>query len=122
VDTTSFEGLRALLLARPGAVEDFPFGPDALVARVGGKMFAILSASDDTPRLSLKVEPEHGELLRGAYPAIQPGYHLNKRHWITLTADGSVPADLVGDLIDDSYELVLAGLSRAVRERIRGQQ
>jgi predicted DNA-binding protein (MmcQ/YjbR family) len=114
------EHVRALLLAKPAAEETYPFDPVTLVAKVGGKMFALLSLTDTPVQLSLKCEPTRGEGLRDMYPAIRPGYHLNKRHWITLTLDGTLEPALVRQLIDDSYRLVLAGLPRAERERIAG--
>jgi predicted DNA-binding protein (MmcQ/YjbR family) len=112
--------VRAALLAKPGAAETYPFDAVTLVAKVGGKMFALLAATGSPVELSLKVDPDFGDVLRATYPAIQPGYHLNKRHWITLTLDGSLTPDLVQELIDGSYDLVVRGLSRAERARIAG--
>ena len=110
--------MRAYVLAKPGAVETYPFGPDAMVAKVAGKMFALFSEGEEPPRVSLKVDPEEGDLLRGAHPTIVPGYHLNKRHWITAPIDGSVPLDLLTSLVDDSYDLVVASLPKAKRETL----
>ena len=120
VNGTSYAMLRDLLLAKPGAVEEYPFEPDTLVPKVGGKMFALLYEEDGIARISLKCGPEYGELLRATHPSIIPGYHLNKRHWITVSADGSVPDDLMRDLIDESYDLVVKGLPRAARDGLRG--
>jgi len=114
----SLETVRAALLAKPGAEETFPFDMVTLVAKVAGKMFALVSTTETPVRLSLKVDPEYGDVLRATYPAIQPGYHLNKRHWVTLTLDGSLPPGLVQELIDGSYRLVVRGLPRAARERL----
>jgi predicted DNA-binding protein (MmcQ/YjbR family) len=81
-------------------------------------MFA-LSALESRPlRISLKCEPELGEGLRASYPAIQPGYHLNKRHWLTITLDGSVPDKTLYELLEDSYDLVAAGLPATQRARL----
>lgn len=110
--------VRAALLAKPAAEETFPFDPVTLVMKVGGKMFALVSTTETPVQLSLKVEPDFGEALRASFPAIQPGYHLNKRHWITLTLDGSLEPELVQELIDGSYRLVVRGLPRAMRERL----
>ncbi len=110
-----YDQLRAHILAKRGAEGGYPFGPGAFVVKVGGKMFALLSEDEDPATISLKVDPDEGELLRGQYPTIIPGYHLNKRHWITATLDGSLPHDLLPDLVDDSYALVVATLTRAVR-------
>ena len=110
--------LRRLCLGRRGAVEDFPFGPEHSVFKVGGKVFAI-SALRRTPlELSVKCEPELALDLRASYAAIRPGYHLNKRHWNTLTLDGGLPDELVRDLVEDSYDLVVSGLPRRMRKEL----
>jgi predicted DNA-binding protein (MmcQ/YjbR family) len=112
--------LRRWCLAQRGAVEDFPFGPETSVFRVGGKIFAI-SALDRTPlEVSVKCEPELARQLRGAYAAIRPGYHLNKRHWNTVTLDGSLSDQLVRDLIEDSYDLVVSALPKRARASALG--
>ena len=110
--------LRRWCLAQPGAVEEFPFTPEHSVFKVAGKMFA-LSALDRTPlEVSVKCEPELALQLRETYAAIRPGYHLNKTHWNTVTLDGSLPDQLVRDLIEDSYDLVVGALPRRVREQL----
>jgi predicted DNA-binding protein (MmcQ/YjbR family) len=110
--------LRACCLAHGGAIEDFPFGLRPSVFKVAGKMFA-LSALDRRPlEISVKCEPEVAVDLRRGYAAIRPGYHLNKRHWNTITLDGSVPDELVRDLIEDSYDLIVSALPRRVREQL----
>ena len=113
--------LRACCLAQVGAIEDFPFGPEHSVFKVAGKMFA-LSTLDRMPlEVSVKCEPEIAVDLRRSYAAIRPGYHLNKRHWNTITLDGSLPDQLVRDLIEDSYDLVVSALPRRTRERLGWQ-
>lgn len=112
------EHIRAYLLSKPGAVEDFPFGPEPLVVKVGGKMFALLTLRDAPARVSLKCDPYHAQLLREEYEAVQPGYHLDKRHWITVTLDGSLPEAEIRGLVDQSYALVFQGLSRAARRQV----
>lgn len=114
----SLEQLRAYLLAKPGTVEDYPFGPESLVAKVAGKMFATIGINEAPLRITLKCDPIDAEFLRDTYPAIQPGYYMNKRHWNTVTLDGSVPAAEVQVLIDTSYALVVKGLTRAERARL----
>jgi predicted DNA-binding protein (MmcQ/YjbR family) len=93
------------------ATEGYPFGEGALVFKVGGKMFA---AIHDT-RLSLKCDPALAVALREEYAAVTAGYHLDKRHWNSIQLDGSVPDDVLGEWIEDSYELVVASLSKAQR-------
>ncbi len=107
--------LRTLCLGLRGAREEFPFGPGVSVFKVGGKMFALSSLDREPLAISVKCEPELGEQLRATYPSIVPGYHLDKRHWLTVTADGSTPDGLVVDLVEESHELVVASLTRAAR-------
>jgi predicted DNA-binding protein (MmcQ/YjbR family) len=110
--------LRRSCLAHTGAVEDFPFGPDHSVFKVGGKVFAI-SALDRAPlEVSVKCEPELALQLRATYAAIRPGYHLNKRHWNTVTVDGSLADQLVRDLVEDSYDLVVSALPKRTRKQL----
>jgi predicted DNA-binding protein (MmcQ/YjbR family) len=110
--------LRSWCLAQPGAFEDFPFGPEHSVFKVAGKMFA-LSTLDRMPlEVSVKCEPELAVSLRHGYAAIRAGYHLNKRHWNTITLDGSVPDQLVRDMIEDSYDLVVSALPARVRDQL----
>jgi len=110
--------LRRCCLGQRGAVEDFPFGPETSVFKVGGKVFAI-SALGRTPlEVSVKCEPELALDLRASYAAIRPGYHLNKRHWNTLTLDRSLPDQLVRDLVEDSYDLVVSALPKRTRTQL----
>ena len=110
--------LRRWCLRQTGAIEDFPFGPEHSVFKVGGKMFA-LSALDRTPlEVSVKCEPELATELRASYGAIRPGYHLNKRHWNTITLDGSLSDQLLRDLIEDSYDLVVHALPKRTRTQL----
>ena len=110
--------LRQWCLAQVGAIEDFPFGPDHSVFKVAGKMFALSALQRAPLEVSLKCEPELAEQLRESYDAIRPGYHLNKRHWNTVTVDGSIADRLVRDLVADSYDLVVSGLPKRTREQL----
>jgi predicted DNA-binding protein (MmcQ/YjbR family) len=111
--------LRDLCLGLPGATEEFPFRPEVSVFKVGGKMFALSALSAQPLSVSVKCDPELAERLRGTYASIVPGYHLNKRHWLTVTVDGSVPDALLADLVEGSYELVAAGRRRSARRSTR---
>lgn len=104
------------ILSFPGAEETTPFGPEVLVYKVAGKMFALAVPDDFPARLNLKCDPERAVDLRDRYEGITPGYHMNKRHWNTVLLDGSVPGDLLRELIRHSYELVVASLPKAKRE------
>jgi predicted DNA-binding protein (MmcQ/YjbR family) len=108
----------AICLDLPAAEETYPFGEDVAVIKVGGKVFALVPLSEGPASVNLKCEPGRALELREAYAGIRPGYHQNKRHWNTVDLDGSVEDDVVGGLIEDSYDLVVAGLTRAVRARL----
>jgi predicted DNA-binding protein (MmcQ/YjbR family) len=103
---------------KPGAVEDYPFGDGAAVFKVAGKMFALISLGPEPGSVSLKCEPEFAVDLRRRYPAITAGYHLNKKHWNTIELNGTVPDEELLDLIDHSYDRVLASLTRAQRSEL----
>ena len=112
------ERLRGLCVGLVGAWEDFPFGEDVSVFKVGPKMFALSELGAEPLKVSLKCSPEIGADLRASHDAIAPGYHLNKRHWITVTLDGSLPDETVGELIEDSYDLVVDSLTKREREQL----
>ena len=111
----TFSELRSYLLGKPGAVETFPFDAVTLVAKVGNKMFALVGTDDDPLRLNLKCDPVKAEILREYYPAVLPGYHMNKRHWNTVVLDSSIDDKEIWAMIDDSYALIVKGLPKADR-------
>jgi predicted DNA-binding protein (MmcQ/YjbR family) len=98
-----------------GSTEAFPFGAETSVFKVAGKMFAITALARRPLQVSLKCEPPLAEQLREAYPAIRPGYHLNKRHWNTVTVDGSISDQMLRDMVEDSYDLVVSQLPQSAR-------
>ena len=110
--------LRRCCLERPGAVEEYPFGPRTAAFKVAGRIFALSALRSGPLKVSLKCEPELAQQLRASYPAVQPGYHLNKRHWNTVELNGALPDRLVRDMVEDSYDLVVAALPRAQRARL----
>ena len=113
---------REYCLAKPGASEDTPFGPDVLVFKVGGKMFA-LAAIDAVPTtVNLKCNPDLALDLRDRYEQIRPGYHMNKRHWNTVEIERGIPAVELRRMIDHSYELVVESLPKARRANRRSQR
>jgi predicted DNA-binding protein (MmcQ/YjbR family) len=107
--------LRRYCLSFAGAQETFPFNAETSVFKVGGKMFALSQLGNRPLKVSVKCEPVLAEQLRATYAEIMPGYHLNKRHWNTVLADGSLPARMVRDMIEDSYDIVVDGLPKAQR-------
>ncbi|MFI8965744.1 MmcQ/YjbR family DNA-binding protein [Streptomyces sp. NPDC053493] len=109
--------LRAFCLDFNDATEEFPFGADVSVFKVAGKMFALSWLDAEPLTVNLKCDPEDAVRLREEYPAIAPGYHMNKRHWNTVSVAG-LPDRMVRELIEDSYDLVVAGLPKAVRLRL----
>lgn len=114
----NYDALEKQLLSQKGAARDYPFGPEAAVFKVAGKMFAIVTWEDDPLRISLKCDPAEADFFRTMYDAVQPGYHLNKSHWNTITLDGSVPEELLVKMIHSSYALVVKGLPKAEREQL----
>ncbi|MGC0377395.1 MmcQ/YjbR family DNA-binding protein [Streptomyces sp. SAI-229] len=111
--------LRALCLSFDAAVEEFPFNPETSVFKVRGKLFALTALDAEPLTVNLKCDPDDAIRLRTEHPdLIVPGWHMNKRHWNTVTADGTLPDRLVRELVEDSYDLVVAGLPRADRLRL----
>jgi len=114
-----FDPLRTYLLKKRGATEEQPFGPQALVFKVMGKMFALVAWEETPLRITLKCDPYDAVALRHQYQAVQPGYHMNKKHWNTITLDRSIPNDEILEMIDDSYDLVVKKLKKALRQQLQ---
>ena len=111
----NFEQLQNAMLNKKGAVEETPFGPQALVYKVMGKMFALIAWEENPLSMTLKCDPDFALALRAEYEAVTAGYHMSKKHWNTIVLDGTVPEDLIMTMIDDSYALVVKGLKKADR-------
>ena len=109
-------------LSLPGAEETQPFGPETLVYKVGGKVFAITSPDEFPARINLKCDPERAIELRDEHPGIKPGLHMNNKHWNTVMLDGTVPPALVRELVAHSYQLVVDALPKKVREGLKGKR
>ncbi|WP_340029560.1 MmcQ/YjbR family DNA-binding protein [Paenibacillus sp. FSL H7-0940] len=103
-------------LKKKGATKDYPFGPDPVAMKVAGKMFALIFENKENCRLNLKCDPIIAENLREQHEAVQPGYHMNKKHWNTITLDGSLSDEDVYVMIDHSYDMVIKSLPKSVRE------
>lgn len=110
------ETLKAYLLSKPEALEDFPFGPEAAVYKVLDKMFALTFMRDGKLHINLKCDPVEAQQLRDIFPAVTAGYHMNKRHWNTVVLDNSLPDGEIQRQIDHSYALVVKGLKKAERQ------
>lgn len=114
----NIEEFREYCLAKAMVTEAFPFDEVTLVFKVAGKMFALTSL-DKAFSINLKCNPEKAIQLREQYPAVQAGYHMNKKHWNTIVIDGSVSVEVLKQWIDHSYDLVVAGLTRKLRDEVK---
>jgi predicted DNA-binding protein (MmcQ/YjbR family) len=112
------ELFRAYCLTKPGSTEDMPFGESVLVFRVGGKMFALAPLNEVPATVNLKCDPDLALELRDRYEQVQPGYHMNKKHWNTVEIDSGIPDVEVRTMIDHSYELVARSLPKAKRKKL----
>lgn len=113
--------LEQYLLTLKGAESSYPFGPDVLVFKVMGKMFALTSAHRGVPNVTLKCIPLDGEILAEQFEAIAPGYHMNKKHWITISLTGEVSKVMLQDLASKSHELVVKKLTKAQKSELEKQ-
>lgn len=114
----AFETIREYLLAKPQTVESFPFGDDVHVFKVNHKMFALLGHRNDLIMLNLKCDPDEAAALRDIFPAITAGYHMDKKHWISIYFDGTVPQGEVERLIDNSFLLVVDKMTNKDQQSI----
>jgi predicted DNA-binding protein (MmcQ/YjbR family) len=112
------ESFRDYCLSKPAAMESTPFGPDNIVFKVEGKMFALLALDEVPTAVNLKCDPDRALELRDRYEQVQAGYHMNKKHWNTVVLDGVIPEKEIRKMIDDSYELVVRSLPKAKREKL----
>lgn len=102
----NIESIRNYCLSKEDVEETLPFGPDTLVYKVDGKIFLLMGMDNEPLSFNVKCDPDLAQELRAAYTCVQPGYHMNKKHWNTVTADGSVPFKQLKEWIDHSYALV----------------
>ena len=107
----NLEDFREYCLNKPGATEGTPFGPDTLVFKVEGKIFAITSLDEIPARANLKCDPDLALELRDRYEQVRPGYHMNKKHWNTVDIEDEIPDVEIRRMIDHSYDLVAKRLS-----------
>ena len=113
------ETFRKYCLKLPGVEETFPFGPDTLVYKVFGKVFAITGLEEEVFNVNLKCDPERAIELREEYPdQIIPGWHMNKKHWNTVSFENGLSNHLLHELIDHSYDLVVKGLPLHMKRQL----
>ncbi len=113
-----FADIHTHCMAKRGVEETFPFDERTLVFKAGGKMFALIDV-EGAESINLKCDPERALELRETYAGILPGYHMNKTHWNTVKLKEDVPPELVFELIDHSYELVVASLPKKIRNELQ---
>lgn len=113
----NIEEIRTYCLSKKAVTESFPFDETTLVMKVAGKMFLLTDLVDDLA-INVKCSPDLVPALRQQYSAVQPGYHMNKKHWNTVRIDGTVPRELIFKWIDDSYNLVVKGLTKQQRQQL----
>ncbi|MCE3280264.1 MAG: MmcQ/YjbR family DNA-binding protein [Bacteroidetes bacterium] len=114
----NIEELRDYCVSKKGVEETLPFGPDTLVFKVIGKVF-LLAGLDSSPlEFNVKCDPELAVELRDQYSSVIPGFHMNKKHWNTIMADGSVPDKKLKEWIDHSYEMVVKGLTKVEQKKL----
>ena len=115
----NLDAIRSYCLSKPGEVsEDFPFDEEVLVFRVFGKIFLLTSMNQRPLALNLKCDPEQAIAWREQYESVQPGYHMNKKRWNTVTVDGTIPRGQLLMMIDHSYEQVVRGLKKSDKKKI----
>jgi len=116
----NIEDYRAYCLAKKGVTESFPFDEQTLVFKVMGKMFALCGLEHHPTRINLKCDPEYAIQLREEYDGlITPGYHMSNKHWNTVHIEQTIPDNLIRELIDHSYELVVSGLTKKLKEELK---
>lgn len=108
----NLDALRAYLLGKADAVEVTPFGPQTLVYKIHDQVFALVTACELPLQLTLRCDPERAWLLRGMYRVVRPGAYVNRRHWNTVTLDGSIPVEMILDMIEESYTLAMRAVAR----------
>jgi len=115
----NIEQIREYCIKKNGVTEEFPFDEETLVFKVMGKIFLLASLESIPLQINLKCDPENAVEIREEYEAVQPGYHMNKKHWNTISIDGSVPAKKIFEWIDNSYRLVVAGLKKSDIKKLK---
>jgi len=117
----NIEEFRDYCLNKKGVEETFPFGEQTLVFKVMGKMFALTGLENEIFKVNLKCNPERAIELREEYEDIQPGWHMSKKHWNTVTNNSDVPDQLLQEMIDQSYDLVVKSLTKKLRDELQGR-
>jgi predicted DNA-binding protein (MmcQ/YjbR family) len=117
--TMELSELKTYLQSKLAVTEELPFGPEALVYKVCGKMFALIAWQETPLKITLKTDPAQADLQRAMFTSIKPGYHMNKRHWNTIDCIGELTNAQLFGFIDDSYQLVVANLTKKERQTLQ---
>ncbi|GGX22114.1 MmcQ/YjbR family DNA-binding protein [Aquimarina muelleri] len=112
------ETFREYCLSKKGVTEGFPFDKSTLVFKVMGKMFALTGLEKTPFSVNLKCDPDRALELREQHPEVAPGYHMNKKHWNTVNFSGSLSTNLKQELIDHSYDLIVNGLTKKLKQEL----
>lgn len=110
-----------LCLSLPHAIDETPFGPDTVVVKVGGKIFAVIPLDTVRPQVSVKADPEDVIEMREAYSEATPAPHMSKKHWIRMYTDGTIPRNVIVQRVRTSYQLVRDSLPRSVQRELAAQ-
>ncbi|NQU27517.1 MAG: MmcQ/YjbR family DNA-binding protein [Candidatus Marinimicrobia bacterium] len=116
---TDLDQVEKFIFDKPGTVREQPFGPEVLVYKLSGKIFALIAWEKSPLTISLKCAPDNALFLRLKYAEVKPGYHLNKKHWNTVTLNGIIPGNVIKEMINESYDLILSTLSKKLRTSIK---
>ena len=114
----TLDEIRDYFLSKKGAYEDYPFDDVTAVYKIEKKMFALISSRKSPLKINLKCEPELAIDLRDVYEDVTPGYHMNKKHWNTVNLEGKLPKSEILKMVDLSYDLVVASLTKREREKL----
>jgi len=113
------EEIESIFMTKAGATKEFPFGDDTMVFKVMNKMFGLISLKNSPLSINLKCDPNDAIAYRDIYECVNPGYHMNKKHWNTITLDGTMKEDILNDMIDESYTLVVSKLTKKQKEELK---
>ncbi|RXJ82516.1 MmcQ/YjbR family DNA-binding protein [Arcobacter sp. F2176] len=114
----NLEQIETIFMAKQCATKDFPFGDDTMVFKVMDKMFGLISLKKTPLNINLKCDPNDAIAYRDIYECVNPGYHMNKKHWNTITLDGTIKEEIVKDMVNESYDLIVSKLTKKQREEL----
>ena len=114
----NLEQIETIFMGKQGATKDFPFGEETIVFRVMDKMFGLISLKTTPLNINLKCDPNDAIAYRDIYECVNPGYHMNKKHWNTITLDGTIKEEILKDMVNESYDLIVSKLTKKQKEEL----